>query len=173
MKKILFPNPSAVGMMILIAGLTGCGAYRLGTTLPANMKTVYVPTFENTTNETGIEMEVTDAVITRFRQDGNLKPVSREEADTLVRGKIVGWDRSVLDYTGEDDDEVDEYRLYVTAEITFEDLRTGENILAGERIRGHIDFFIETNLPADEEDARPDAFKDLARRIVDAVVSIW
>lgn len=153
--------------------LNGCAAYRLGTTLPGDLRSVYVPTFENNTNEPGIEIEVTDAVITRFRQDGNLKPVSRQEADTLVEGIIISWDRAVLDYTGEDDDEVDEYRLYVTARIRFQDLRTGEVIISGENIRGHTDFLVGSNLTASEEAARPDAFKDLARRVVDAVVSIW
>lgn len=153
--------------------LVACGAYRLGTTLPGNLKTVYVPTFENNTNEPGIEIGVTDAVLTRFRQDGNLKPVSRQEADTLVTGKIIRWDRSVMDYTGDDDDVVDEYRLYVTVQIKFQDLRTGKLLISGEKIKGHTDFLVGTNLTASEEAARPDAFKDLARRVVDAVVSIW
>ncbi len=153
--------------------LSACGPYRLGTTLPENMKTVFVPTFENRTNEPGIEIDVTNAVINRFRVDGNLAPVSEEEADTVLLGKIVGWQRRVLTYTGEDDDEVEEYRLFVIAVITFRDRRTGEVLIPQQRVRGYADFLVGDSLPESEQEAQPAAFKDLARRIVDSAISFW
>ncbi len=157
----------------IVLAMTGCGPYRLGTTLPANLQTVYVPTFENKTFQPGIEVDVTNAVITRFRQDGNLRPVSKDQADTILEGVITDWNRRVLGYTGDDENEVEEYRLYVTAVITFKELSTGEVLIKGQRVRGYTDFYVEADLPTEEEDARPKAFKDLARRIVDQVVSIW
>lgn len=145
----------------------------MGTTLPDNLQTVYVPTFENTTYQPGIEIDITNAVITRFRQDGNLRPVSRDEADSVLLGEITGWERRVMGYTGDDDNEVEEYRLYVTATITFKDQTTGKLLTARQKIRGYADYFVEGDLAADEKAAEPDAYKDLALRIVDYVVSIW
>jgi len=116
---------------------------------------------------------LTNAVITRFRQDGNLKPVGENEADTVVSGKITSWYRRVLGYTGRDEDNVEEYRLYVTAVIVFRELRTGKELISGQAIRGYADFYLEGDLTSAEEAARPRAYKDLARNIVDAVVSIW
>lgn len=167
MKKLGFPF---FGLVLFLAG---CGPYHLGTTLPDNMKTVFVPTFENRTNEPGIEIDVTNAVISRFRVDGNLAPVSEEEADTVLLGKIIGWQRRVLTYTGEDEDEVEEYRLFVIAAITFRDRRTGEVLIPQQRVRGYADFFVSDSLPESEQEAQPAAFKDLARRIVDAAISFW
>ncbi|MFH1037899.1 MAG: LptE family protein [PVC group bacterium] len=173
MNKFLFLLIIVAAVTVVILAPAGCGPYRLGTTLPPHLQTVYVPTFENTTFEPGIEVDVTDAVITRFRQDGNLRPVSRDQADTVLEGEITGWNRRVLDYTGEEENEVEEYRLYVTAVITFRELATGETLVSNQRVRGYTDFYLEGDLPTAEEDARPRAFKDLARRIVDQVVSIW
>lgn len=159
--------------LVLVFLTAACGAYRLGTTLPPHLRTVYVPPFENETYEPGISADVTNAVITRFRQDGNLRPVNESEADTVVTGKITGWNRRVLGYTGQDRDNVEEYRLYVTAVIVFRELTTGEELISGQSIRGYTDFYLEGDLASAEEAARPAAFRDLARNIVDAVVSIW
>jgi len=162
-------------MAILLGSvaLPGCSSYRLGTTLPANMKTVFIPTFKNSTYQTGIEMDITNEVIQRFRIDSNLQPVSREEADTMLIGEITGWDRQVLSYVGNTEETVEEYRLYVNARITFKDVRNGKVLISQQAVRGKTDFFIEGTLADSEEIARPDAYEDLATQIVDAVVSFW
>lgn len=163
------------GLLVLLAVLhfSACGPYRLGTSLPDHLQSVYVPTFTNETFEPGIEIDITDAVITRFRQDGNLQPVGEDAADTVVMGKITNWNRRVLGYTGRDESDVDEYRLYVTAVITFRELSTGEELIRHQSVQGYTDFYLEGDLHSAEVAARPRAFQDLARNIVDAVVSIW
>lgn len=160
-------------ILIITFFSAGCGAYRLGTTLPSHLRTVFVPTFENTTKKTGIEVDITNAVINYFRRDGNLKPVTEEEADSVLEGTITGWTRRVLGYRGSEGDVVDEYRLYVTAKIIFRDKRNSKTLIEGQQVRGYTDFLVEGSLPESEEAAQPDAFKDLARRIVDDVVSVW
>ncbi len=167
----LIVPPLAVTLAILTA--LSCGPYRLGTTLPGHLRTVYVPTFENETYEPGIEVDLTDSVITQFRRDGNLRPVGEEDADTIITGTITGWRRRVLGYTERGETEVEEYRLYVIATVAFRDRSTGEELLAAERIEGYADFFLEGDLASAEAAARPRAFQDLARNIVDAVVAIW
>ncbi|MEA1927313.1 MAG: LptE family protein [Candidatus Auribacterota bacterium] len=164
---------SGVALLGIIFITAGCGAYHLGTSLPSNLQTVYVPTFENLTYQPGIDIDITNAVITRFRQDGNLRPVSKDEADTILEGEITDWERRVMGYTGEDDNDVEEYRLYVTVVITFKDRSTGKNISPREEIRGYTDFYLEGSLPDAEEAAKPKAYKDLAKNIVDHVISIW
>lgn len=170
----LIPGKAGIFAVLVLSLLAvSCGAYRLGTTLPPHLQTVYVPTFENKTYEPGIEVDVTNAVITRFRQDGNLRPVGEAEADTIVTGEITGWNRRVLGYTGRDEDNVEEYRLYVTAVIVFRELATGQFLIRRQSIQGYTDFYLEGDLVSAEEAARPKAYQDLARNIVDAVVSIW
>jgi len=156
---------------LLLAG--ACSHYQVGTTLPPNLRTVYVPTFVNSTKEVGVEVDITDAVINRLRQDGNLQPVPRSDADTVLQGEIVDWTRRVMGRSGRDDDEVDEYRLIIRARISLTDRRTGEKLVAHQTVQGKTDFFVEGSLPQSEENARPLAYRDLAREVVDAVVSYW
>lgn len=168
-------RPGLLPLCLVVVGILtiSCGPYRLGTTLPGHLRTVYVPTFENETYEPGIEVDLTDAVITRFRRDGNLRPVGEEEADTIVTGTVTRWERRVLGYTGREDTEVQEYRLYVTAVVTFRELATGEDLFREQPIEGYADFYLDGDLASAEQAARPRAFQDLARNIVDAVVAIW
>lgn len=161
----------AFALLVLLAA--ACAPYRLGTTLPAHLRSVHVPTFTNSTPEPGIEVEVTNEVVSRFRIDGNLAPVSREAADSLLEGEITGWDREVLIYAGDDRDEVEEYRLVVTAAITFHDFNRDRELITRRLVRGQANFVIDANMAEAERAARPEAFRDLARRIVDEVTSYW
>jgi len=162
-----------VVLVFTLAEISGCGPYRLGTTLPAHLRTVFIPTFKNSTYQTGIEIDITNEVLQRFRVDGNLEPVSAEEADTVLIGEITGWSRQVLSYRGDTEESVEEYRLYIAARITFKDVKNGKVFISQQEVRGKTDFFIEGTLADSEELARPDAYEDLATQIVDAVVSFW
>ncbi|MCX6350223.1 MAG: LptE family protein, partial [Candidatus Aureabacteria bacterium] len=145
-----------VVLVFTLAEISGC-AYRLGTTLPANLRTVFIPTFKNSTYQTGIEIDITNEVIQRFRIDGNLRPVSAEDADTVPNGEITGSNRQVLSDRGDTAETVEEYRLYVNARITFKDVRNGKVLISQQEVRGKTDFFIEGTLADSEELARPDA----------------
>jgi len=160
-------------LLMFVLVVTGCANYRLGTTLPGNLQSVYVDTFKNSTHEVGVELDITDAVITRFRQDGNLQPVSEKNCDLVLEGEIIGWIRRVMGTSGTDDDEVDEYRLIIQARIYCYNRETGEYLVEGEVVEGKTDFFVEGNLPDSEDAASPDAYRDLARAVVDSVISIW
>jgi len=161
-------------VFLILSSLSGCGAYRLGTTLPPDLRTAFVPTFTNTTPEPGIETGITNAVISRLQVDGNLKITSRKEADTILEGEIINWDRRVMGYGGEDNEEVEEYRLYITTRIKFINLRTGAVLLSPRLVKGKTDFYLDADsLSSAEESARPHAYRDLAKKIVDAVVSFW
>jgi hypothetical protein len=159
-------------LAIIILG-AGCGSYRLGSSLPDNLQTIYIHTFKNLTYQPGIEVDITNAIITRFRRDGTLRPVKENEADTILEGEITNWERRVMTYTGEQSNIPQEYRLYVTAVINFTDRSTGEPLVTRQQIRGYTDFYVEGDLPDAEQAAQPAAFRDLARRIVDNVIAIW
>jgi len=163
----------AVVVFLLGVFLSGCARYRVGSTLPAHLKTVHVVTFGNSSPEPGIETDVTNEVTARFRIDGNLRPVSLEKADAVLEGEIVGWRRAVVLYAGEDKDEVEEYRLYVTAVITLFDRRREQALVSARRVTGETTFVVAGALYDSELAARPAAFRELARRVVDEVTAYW
>lgn len=70
---------------------TAC-AYRLGLserTLPGGYAHVAIPVFKNTTQETGIEMPFTNALIRRFARSQVARVSDKESAPLLLEGTIT------------------------------------------------------------------------------------
>lgn len=72
-----------------------CGYHLVGTSssLPENIKSIYVPTFKNNTSQPEVEERLTDAVAKEISQRGVLKLAkSKEEADGILLGEINQFD---------------------------------------------------------------------------------
>jgi hypothetical protein len=102
------------------------------TTVPnydPNIRTVYVPIFENRTFRRGIEQELTMAVVRAIEQNTPFKVVSDcDKADTELRGTITAFTKGILNRNQLN--EVREAETIMTVEVVWRDRRTGE-ILSG------------------------------------------
>lgn len=88
------PSPASIARLISLVALLfgGCAGYKLGTTKPtayADVKSIYVPTFENRTLEPRFAVLVTNAVISALQQDGTYKITDRNHADAILKGRIT------------------------------------------------------------------------------------
>lgn len=75
--------------------LFSCGYHLVGTSssLPEEVKIIYIPTFKNNTSQPEIEERLTDAVSKEVSQRGILKLArSLEEADGILEGEINQFD---------------------------------------------------------------------------------
>ena len=157
--------------MILMAG---CLGYRVGTLLPEDIRTIYVPAFGNKTGERNLEVGATNAVINKLNVDGTLKVVSKEEeADSVLKVTIV--DYGLLPVRRRDVSNPSEYRVTVIVEATLMNQHTGESLWKNKkkRLGGESEFVIRGGLPSSERAALPAAFDDLAHDIVEAIVEGW
>ncbi len=161
-----------------------CG-YSTRSTLPANIRTIYVEPFKNNIDYTAssgrrvyfslLEVNSRNAVIDRFLFDGRLKIAKPDEADYILKGNLVGYERSPLRYT--DSDDVEEYRVHVS--VSFELLNPyaeeeGEEVLWAEpSFVGEATYFVTGPLASSEETAVDEAIIDLARRIVERTIEDW
>ncbi len=152
----------------LITAISGCG-YRVGSLLPAHMKTISVPNFINRTLEPAIEIPVTNGVIERFQVDGTLEVVPEEDADTLLIGEIIDYKREGLRLSSTDDSTT-EFRLTIAVRLTFKDLKTGEVLWVADRVEGEAEFLPGASGPEAERAALPLVIEDLAEDVVSKVV---
>jgi hypothetical protein len=163
---------SVVSVAIAIVLMSGCLGYRVGTLLPADIKTIYVPTFKNRTGERNLEIQATNAVIDQLNRDGTLIVVSKQEdADSMVEVTIVEYQRKAVRYRDVTDPA--EYRVTIVTRATFTDLTDNKVFWKDKRISGEAEFEIGGSLPASERRALPRAFEDLGKDIVDAIVEGW
>jgi len=159
-------------LVTLIPFLGGCLGYRLGTTLPPGIRSIYIPTFVNRTGEPGLENATTQAAIREFQQDGTLRIASEESADAYLDVQLQVFRLEALAYDADYGRTAEEYRLIIIAQVDFYRSESGER-LSRQLVRGETTFEPVGDLSLSKLDALPDAAEDLAHEIVKTVVEYW
>jgi hypothetical protein len=157
-----------------------CG-YTTKSSLPSNLRVVTVEPFENEINYSTakerktyfplLEVKVRDEVINRFQFDGNLKIGQAEDADLILKGTLLDYQREPLRYA--DNDTVEEYRVKVIVSLELFDTAKQENMWVETRFIGDDTYFETGSLATTEESAVQAAVEDLARRIVERTIENW
>lgn len=150
--------------------LAGCG-YSLRGSLPGHIRTVAVPIFTNKTQEPAVENVLTRAVVDAFVTSGRLKVVRPEEADSILEGEIVGYRLESLSFDPRAN--VREYRLTVTLNLQFRDVRRNVMLWRQEGVQEKADFRVTGQAVAtitSEESALRLAAVDIGRAIVNLAV---
>lgn len=161
---------AALACIIVLSA--GCVGYRLGSTLPSDIKSVHVPPFVNKTMEPQLESETTQAAIREFQKDGTLMIETAENAGSILEVNLIKYELESLRYDKTDVKKTDEYRLKIHAELVFRRPKA-QKVLAKQTVVGETTFLAGTDLPASKKAALPKAAQDLGRRIVQAVVEVW
>lgn len=166
------------------AVVAGCG-YTTRSMIAARYQTVYVTPFVSAielANERdsgnkykvykpGLETDISRSLTNKFLFDGNLKPVSKDTADVVLKGELVEFRRDPLRYTS--GDEVEEYRLVLVVNISLWD-RDQETLIWEEKnFTGDTSYFTQGAQAKSETAALQDAVADLSSRIVARVVEEW
>jgi len=89
-------------ILLLIFISLSCGVYTLNPKGKSDISTVAVERFTNTTPEFGLADRMTDDVIDALIADGNLNVVSIENADAVLTGELVRYERKPYEYTEND-----------------------------------------------------------------------
>ena len=166
MTRGLQPGWPAAAVMLVMLAASGCG-YSLSGNLPSDIKTVAVPIFKNQTQQPAVENILTAAVVNAFSNGGRLRVVPLAQADSVLEGEIVGYtlesiafDRSI---------NVREYRLRVTLNVQFRDLRRDTVLWKQDRLEERSDFRVGGQVSETislEEGAVRVAAVDIGRKIV-------
>ena len=159
--------------------------YTTGSLIYKGAKTIYVDNFKNeidftkeVTNKSmyvayrsGIETDVTRAIIDRFLFDGHLNIEPDNKADLILDGALKQFKKEAIRY--DNNDNVIEYRLevYVSYSITARD--TGEVLLNEKHFAGETTYRTTGTYAKTEQQAIAAAIADLALRVVNSVVETW
>ena len=157
--------------VILLGLISGCGYVTEAYNLPANLKTVYVDTFSNNSDQSNIENELRIRLANAFQDEGHLKISSKNESDTVLSGKIVSYSRQAMRYY--DDETIEEYRLTIAVDFEFKDSSSGKVIVKSDNFTGDTSYYITGANAKSESTARQEAIDDLAHRILNKIVTLW
>ena len=162
-------------LTVLSTGFAGCArlGYNLGSMLPLDIKTVFVPLLINQTNEPNIEGETTRAVIDFIQRDGSLKIANRDTADARLQVILTRFQIVPIAFDQDRRTAAEEYRMYLTASVRLIRQSNGEILAENPSVRGESTFPLQGDLTKSKSVGLPEAAKDLAHDIVEKIVEYW
>lgn len=170
----LFSRPRKISLPALLSFsllCSGCAGYRLGSTngVPAGSRSIQVAFFQNETTEPRLSEPVATALRRALQQDGTYRLATPGDADYLVEGALVEFNRSGLSFEPRDILTVRDYELIVTVRYTVKETATGKVILNSSEY-GRTVIRAGADLPSAERQAMPLLAEDLARKITGSIV---
>ena len=112
----------------LILLLNGCAIYSLAGSIPPHIKSIGIPLVDNETSEYGLEQIVTDRILEKFNQEGILKVLNEEVANSILKGTISKIDENPYSYNKEES--VSEYRYKVFLKLEWYDVLNDVNLIS-------------------------------------------
>ena len=166
---------SLIVAAVWIALVGGCGVYKTSPgSVPAHIRAISIPVFENLTTEVGLDQQVSEAVINRFISDNTLRVVNEDEADAVLSGAIVGYNNAIFGFTG--NVEAEQYQVAVTISCKFFDKVKNRELWKDESLTRTSNYYVVevSGQPAqDERTGRLEAIDKIADEIFARTVDRW
>ena len=174
--KLAARSMAILALATAAAFTSGCRGYTHGFPLPPgaeNVKTVAVEIFTNKTLYTNVEFEFTHALQREVCAKTPLKIATRGQADSVITGAVVAYKRTVL--REDETDEVSRYSIKLTVSYEFKRLPSeGEPekvIRSAKKLERSAEYEVMSHLT--EADARAEAVRKIARKVVSHMFETW
>ncbi|MFC1646100.1 LPS assembly lipoprotein LptE [Candidatus Omnitrophota bacterium] len=182
MKKVRY-FLSTVCVLYLVV-FCGCGYTTRAYIGP--YKTIYVAPFKNSVNIASasseysryityyplLESTITQEIVDRFIFDGSLKIKKEKDADIILKGELIAYERNALRYA-ENNEDVTQYRVTLIINMGLYNAETGGKIWQKDSFAGDSSYHTTGTNATSEKSALDNAISDLARRVVEELVEAW
>jgi hypothetical protein len=155
-------------LILIFAFISGCG-YSTKSLISRKINSIYIPVFENNTFRRGLEFELTKAVKDEIMSKTNLRIVQKDNADTILTGKILKVTEGIL--TQDITDNIVESRLTIYVNIKLEDRRTGRVLISESNLKNSAEFIVKRGETIDS--AAEEGLLALAKVIVYHLEDKW
>lgn len=156
----------------LVTLLAGCNYGLRGGGFPPHIRTLHVESFENRTPQFELEQQLFRELLERVPSALGIRQGSRENADAVLSGTIVGYDDVAQNYTaaqGSQRAEVLTHQVRVSIDARIVDRRDNV-VLWEERITGTGSYRPDSET---EEIGRRAAIEIIVQEVVDGALSQW
>lgn len=150
---------------ILLLVFTGC-TYSFNPSLYSHIKSIAIPVFENETVKYGLSEELTDKLIQGFMEDGSLRIKDEREADSVLLGKVVKYEK--LPFIYDEYEKTSAFKVVIGVEVQFRD-RVNDRTLWTKKFEDWGSYSAE----GDEEEGIEQAMEKLKDRLVREIVEGW
>ena len=153
--------------------VVGCAGYHVGPVTRRSFNTIAVPMFHTDTLRPQLEAQISNAIIRRLQEDGSLRIKSQADADAILTGTVIRYQRTALRTLRTDTNVPREYEVAITVRVEARDRRTGEILLKSTEVEGKSDVFIGEDQQSAEEQALPLVADEIGRRVAGLLVESW
>jgi hypothetical protein len=154
----------ACAIFVAVAAMmmtTACGYRPVGTGfLPAGIRTIQIPLFENRTTRFELDLKLTKALIDELASRGKIKVTTNAaEADAVLEGHILTFAVNPIAFSNQKT--ADRYNIFVVADVSLKESKSGRIVYANPS----YNFTTEYQVPQgqDFESAETEALDNLAK----------
>lgn len=168
-------KPFAVSCWLLVvcAAVCGCATgYSWKSSVPVAMRTVTVPTFMNESDIAELGPVATRQLLREIQREGTFKIAAADEAVLEIQGVVKRATAAIGAYDRRAEMRLKAYRFVLTAEVSVIDKTAGKVLVNNRKYVAEDVFTARQDISTAERDASGRAADDLARQIVDDLVSL-
>ena len=110
---------AVASLFLALLIFSGCGYHfsGKGEAFPKDVNSIYVATFVNSSQDVGLEKEISSALRSEFRRRGRIRPVNQlDQADAILSGVVRSLDTNVISVNASD--EVLQYQAILVVDMT-------------------------------------------------------
>lgn len=156
---------------VILAIVGGCSSYRWTSRVPEELRTISVPTFENRTESAELGAIVTQYTLREFQKEGTFKIKRSDDSAIEVQGALISARRSGIAYNRNYSMRAKEYRYTVMAEVSIVNKKSEKVLQEARKYYAETTFMTHDDLLTAQRNAAQRIASELARQIVDDVVS--
>lgn len=159
--------------------LSGCAtSYQWGTSLPEDVRAVYVPTVLNESNQPDAARFLTRELQKEIRRNGVLRMVPEDEATTRLDVVISDYEQEAASYSSASGRDPNRYRMILTARVSFTRINRGNApaqapLWQSSAVRADKVFSGGSRTVTFKQQCLPEVAEELARHIVDGCTGAW
>jgi hypothetical protein len=162
----------AVALVAIAWALSGCGVYSASSgRVDPSLRRVAVEYFENRTPEADLGIELAELVIAALQEDNLLRVVDFPAADTVLEGTVTRY--FLRQASISPDQQVDEFQVQISVELTFRVKSTGQAIFENRRFNGTGNYLLNDPGGSSEETAKREAANEITRDVLAQIVEDW
>ena len=160
-------------LLVVSAAVCGCATdYSWRSSVPADARTVTVPTFRNESNVSEVGALASRQLLREFQREGTFKVRTSGEAAIEVQGVIKSVSPAMSAYNRRAGGRVAAYDLSATAEISVIDKRTRKVLVDNRKYVANATFTAGQDRTTAVRDASGRLMDDLARQVVDDILNL-
>ena len=160
-----------VSALALAALLAGCNYGLTGGGFPEHIRSIHIETFDNETPQFELAQQLFNAMVDDVPGALGVQVGSRENADALLSGSILGYDDAAQNYSSTGDGRVQVLQHQVRISVNVRLVDTRENVILWEgRVSGDGQYAPDTQT---EDEGRRIAIAKIVRDVIDGAQSQW